>query len=70
MQKEMNRAVGGCVMVLENLSLKWDSLALCLSFHFLVLGGFKMGHDWISLVRKVVCDPNNNTPTLCLKEKE
>lgn len=28
-----------------------------------------MGHDWISLVRKVVYDPNNNTPALCPKEK-
>lgn len=36
MQKEMNRAVGGCVMVPEHLSLKWDSLVFCFSFHFLV----------------------------------
>lgn len=28
-----------------------------------------MRHDWISLVWKVVYDPNNNTPALCPKEK-
>ncbi len=27
-----------------------------------------MGHDWILLVRKVVYDPNNITPALCLKK--
>ncbi len=35
-QKEMNRTVGGYVMVPEHLSLKWDSLAFFFSFHFLV----------------------------------
>lgn len=29
-----------------------------------------MGHDWISLVRKVVYDPNNSAPALWLREKE
>ncbi len=42
MQKEMNRAVGGCVMVPETLSLKWDSLAFCFSFHFMS----RMGLGW------------------------